>query len=486
MSAPTEDKKETKNLEDLVKEITKLKEQINYFKEEINILNIDKQMKNLKINFLEQRTRIQDEQIFELKNTLTKRIEKIEEKVKKGKIIEESNEGENKNEQESKKEETKIEENKNDEVTKIEEAMKGELKSLGSQLQELEKIKLIKYGNQIIEKKKEEKISEDDGRMDLKFKKDLATNAVKKSSGTQNFSVFKSLKGDAILCWATDEKSIELYDLEKESPIKTKKDAHTKDIYCCRHFLDTKTNSDLLISSSYDNSIKVWNVENMDIPIVTIDKPHSSGFIFSCCVLSHEKLNENYILSSADNDAIIVFDFNGKFIKEGIKFNGYINLLSTYYDKKEDKFLVIDANSRNIEVFDFNDLSKSYRYFKLKIDCVHSYFVIYENESTNQVQLIDSNMNGFIHIWDFHTAECLKSIPIETAINVICLWDKQYAISTGKNKQIKIIDLNEGKVIRSLEVHSKDTLSVQKINLTKYGDCLITHGLDKCLKLWSF
>ena len=46
--------------------------------------------------------------------------------------------------QESKKEEIKIEENKNDEVSKIEEAMKGELKSLGSQLQELEKIKLIK------------------------------------------------------------------------------------------------------------------------------------------------------------------------------------------------------------------------------------------------------------------------------------------------------------------------------------------------------
>ena len=480
-----QEKNETESLEDLKKEITKLKEQIDYFKEEINILNIDRQMKNLKINFLEQRTRIQDEQILDLKTTLTKRIEKIEEKIKNGKIIEDKVD-DNKEDQESKKGEIDIKENKKDEVSKIEDAMKGELKSLGSQLQELEKIKLIKYGNQITEKKKEEKIAEDDGRMDLKFKKDLATNAVKKSSGTQNFSVFKSLKGDAILCWATDEKTIELYDLEKETPIKAKKDAHTKDIYCCRHFIDKKTNSDLLISSSYENSIKVWNVDNMDAPIVMVDKPHSSGFIFSCCILSHEKLNKNYILSSADNDAIKVFDFNGKFIKEGIKFNGYINLLSTYYDKKEDKFLVIDANSRNIEVFDFNDLSKSYRYFKLKIDCVHSFFIVYENENTNQVQLIDSNMNGFIHIWDFHTAECLKSIPIETAINGICLWDNQYAISTGKNKQIKIIDLNEGKVIRSLEFHTKDTLSVQKINLTKYGDCLISHGLDKCLKLWTF
>ena len=224
----------------------------------------------------------------------------------------------------------------------------------------------------------------------------------------------------------------------------------------------------------------------MDTPIVKLDKPHSSGFIFSCCILSHEKLTENYILSSADNDAIKVYHFNGKYVKEGIKFNGYINLLSTYYDKKEDKFLVIDANSRNIEVFDFNDLSKSYKYFKLKIDCVHSTFIIYENEN-NQVQLIDANMNGFIHIWDFHTTECLKSIPINTSVNGICLWDKQFLISTGKNKEIKIIYLNEGKVIRSLGgVHNKDTISVQKVSLSKSGECIITHSLDKCIKLWSF
>ena len=477
MSATTNEKK---TIEDLEKEIKNLKEQIDYFTEEINILNIDKQMKNLKINFLEQRIRIQDEQMLDMKNTFNLKLESIEQKLNGVKINEETKPAEN-----NKKEEKK-EESKNNEVNKIEEAMKGELKTLGSQLQELEKIKLIKYGDKKIEKKKEEEIISDDGRMNLKFKKDIATNSIKKSSGTQTFSVFKSLKGNTILSWATDEKTIELYDLEKETPIKTIKNAHTNDIYCCRHFIDAKTNSDLLITSSYDNSIKVWDIEKMDTPIVSLNKPHSSGFIFSCCILSHEKLTENYILSSADNDSIKVFDFNRKFVKEGIKFNGYINLLSTYYDKKEDKFLVIDANSRNIEVFDFNDLSKSYKYFKLKIDCVHSFFIIYENDN-NQVQLIDANMNGFIHIWDFYTTECLKSIPINTSVNGICLWDKQYLISTGKNKEIKIIDLNEGKVIRSLGgVHNKDTISVQKVSLSKYGDCIITHSLDKCIKLWSF
>ena len=475
MSQPTN---EPKKVEDLEKEIKKLKEQIDYFKEEIDILNLDKQMKNLKINFLEQRLRIQDEQILDMKTTLNKKIEIIEAKLKGAKIEEVSEV----KKEEDKKEDAKKEESQNDEVKKIEEAMKVELKSLGSQLQELEKVKLIKYGEKKVEKKKEEIVA-DDGKMDLKFRKDITDKSIKKSSGTQTFSLFKSVKGDIILAWATDEKTIELYDLKKEIPIKTIKDAHKNDIYCCKHYVDTKTNQDLLISSSYENSIKVWNIENTDAPIVSLDKPHNCGFIFSCCILSHEKMNENYILSSADNDAIKVFDFNGKFVKEGIKFNGYINLISTYYDKKEDKFLVIDANSRNIEVFDFNDLSKTYKYFKLKIDCVHSYFIIHETE--NQVQLIDSNMNGFIHIWDFHTAECLKSISINTSVNGICLWDKQYLITTGKNKEIKVVDLEEGKIVRSIKAHNKDSISVQKTHLSKYGDCIITHGLDKCLKLWS-
>ena len=54
-------------------------------------------------------------------------------------------------------------------MNKIKAAIKGELKTLCSQLQELEKIKLIKYRDKKIEKKKEEEIINDDGRMNLKF-----------------------------------------------------------------------------------------------------------------------------------------------------------------------------------------------------------------------------------------------------------------------------------------------------------------------------
>ena len=473
----------TNNLE---KEIQALKMQMEKFKEEIEILNIDKQMKNLKINFLEQKSKIQDEQISELKKTFLTKINQIEEKMKSKKyeINEESKTL--KTEEEIEKEVEKMEESQKKEIETIQNSMKGQLQSLGVKLEELERIKLIKYGEKKGEAKKEEEINiTDDETMNLKFKKDLATNAPTNSNGMQMFSVFKSLKGESILAWATKSKTIELYDLEKEVPIKTIKNPHTDNIYSCGHFVDTKTNSDLLITSSYDKSIKVWNIDNTDTPIVSIEEAHSNGYIFTPCILSHPKLKENYIISAADDEMIKVFDFNGKFTDKKLRFDGYINLLTTYYDKKEEKFYIIDANSRNVEVFNFEDLS-TYKYYKLKIDCTHSYVVIYEDEVNNKTKLIDSNMKGFIHIWDFHTTECLKTIAIASFVNGICLWDERYLISTGKDKEIKVIDLQEGKVIRKLTGHQRETLSVHKIQLAKYGDCIISNGKDGILKLWAF
>ncbi len=42
-------------------------------------------------------------------------------------------------------------------------------------------------------------------------------------------------------------------------------------------------------------------------------------------------------------------------------------------------------------------------------------------------------MKFFIHIWDFNTEECLKTVFLQTI----------YIACTGRDKKIKIVDLNE-------------------------------------------
>ena len=447
MSLPKTDTKpkieedDPKTMEDLIKEVKKLKEIIAVYKNDITMLKVDKQAKDWKLGFFDQRVRLQDEQIADLKSTV-KELKKSNEEMK---LFLQNEEIESKKRHEKRRE-------------------------------ELIKYENIKYeATDIIE----------DEKIKFEFKKDISSNAPTYCSATQMFSVFKSIKGETLAVWVTKERTIELYDLEKESPIKTIKDAHKKDIQCCRHFLDNKTNTDLIITCAYDKSIKVWNLEKMEKPIIIVENAHSNGYIFTSCILSHEKMDQNYIISGADDEGIKIFDFRGKFTEKKVKCQDYINLLDVYYYKREKKFCIINANSHDIRVYNFDDL-KVYKTYIEKNASSHAHVIVYENEKDDQVQLIDSDMKGFIHIWDFNTEECLKTIFLQTIINGICFWDKQYIACTGRDKKIKIVDLNEGKIVRILNGHEKDTLSVQKIQIDKYGNCLISHGKDGFLKVWAF
>ena len=333
-------------------------------------------------------------------------------------------------------------------------------------------------------KYEETKIIEDE-KIKFEFKKDITSNAPTYCSATQMFSVFKSLKGESLAAWVTKDNTIELYDLEKDSVIKSVKDAHNKDIHSCRHFVDIKNNQDLLITCSYDKSIRVWDIEKLEKPLIDIPNAHSTGFIFTSCILSHEKIDANYIISGADDESIKVFDFNGKFLNKSVKVSDYVNLLDVYFYKREKKFCIINANSHDIRIYNFDDL-KLYKTYIEKNSSSHAHALIYENEKEDKVYLIDSDMKGFIHIWDFDTEECLKTIFLQTIINGICFWNEQYIACTGRDKRIKIVDINEAKIVRLIPGHEKETISVQKINIPKYGDCLVSHGKDGLLKVWSY
>ena len=435
------EEEEPKTLEDLAKEVKKLKEIIAVYKNDITMLKVDKQAKDWKIGFYDMRLKLQDEQIADLKKSV-KELKKNNEEMKQYLQNEET---------ESKKRHQRARE------------------------------QLINYQDM---KYEETKIIEDE-KIKFEFKKDITSNAPTYCSATQMFSVFKSLKGEYLAAWVTKDNTIELYDLEKDSVIKSVKDAHNKDIHSCRHFVDIKNNQDLLITCSYDKSIRVWDIEKLEKPLIDIPNAHSTGFIFTSCILSHEKIDANYIISGADDESIKVFDFNGKFLNKSVKVSDYVNLLDVYFYKREKKFCIINANSHDIRIYNFDDL-KLYKTYIEKNSSSHAHALIYENEKEDKVYLIDSDMKGFIHIWDFDTEECLKTIFLQTIINGICFWNEQYIACTGRDKKIKIVDIKEAKIVRLITGHEKETISVQKVNIPKYGDCLVSHGKDGLLKVWSY
>ena len=269
---------EEKTKEELIAELKNLRAEIDKLNEEIEMVRADNQMKDMRISFFEQTAKLENNRIQEYRKTMGQLRQEIED-LKKMKAEEYFAKNEN-----AAKEEEEEDEPYNEEEIKNSEVMK------------------------------------------LKFAKDIVQNGPNYSGASQMFSVFKSILGKVILAYPTKERSLEIYDLEKDFLIKSIKEAHSSEIYCCRHFVDIKSNKDLLITSSFDKSLKIWDIENSDTPILTIENAHSNGFSFSPCILSNEKLSENFIISGADDESIKIFDFKGKFLDKQIKVGDYVSL----------------------------------------------------------------------------------------------------------------------------------------------------------------
>ena len=425
---------EEKTKEELIAEIKNLREELNKKNEQIDMLEADVQMKEMRVSFFEQTAALENNRINEYRKQISQMKQEIEDLKK----------------------------------------MKAE-EYFAKQDQDIKEEEEEPYDEEEIKNAEVNK---------LKFAKDIVQNGPNYSGASQMFAVFKSLKGEVILAYPTKDRTLELYNLEKETLIKSIKDAHSSDIYCCRHFVDIKSNTDLLITSSYDKSLKIWNLENNDTPLLTIENAHSNGFSFSPCILSNEKLNENYIISGADDEYIKIFDFKGKFLEKQIKVGDYVNYLDTYYEADKKKIFIINGTSRGLKVHDFDDCSVYKTYYE-KEPSPHAYIILHNNETKNRMELIDADMKGFIRIWDFHSAKLIKTIKMETIVNGICLWDTRYLATSGRDTNIKLVDLKSKKIIKKLSGHEKETLSVKKINLSKYGDCLVSLDRNGIIKLWS-
>lgn len=449
------------SLPDLLKEITELKSQVKSLKEEVAILKVDKQMKDFKISFFEQKMSLQDSQISSLKQKLlslqTQKQPNMPEPEKNINNLPELKDN-------NKKENNQIIEN-------------NPPKEENSNIQ---------YKN----KSKENPNN-------LTFVKDLAKNAPNYAVVNQMFTVFKTLSplispSMNLLIYPTKKKTLEFFDLEKEELVKSIPSAHSNDIYACRYFYDKKNFRDLLITSSYDKSIKVWDLFNIFYNsqnekawvTVSITDSHKNGFIYSPYILSHEKLSENFIISGADEDCIKLWDFNGKFLNKEVLFDNYLNYIETFYDPNLKNFYVIVANGDNIKSFNFDDFSL-YKTYQGKKASSHLHVTIRENKENNFWEIIESDFEGFIKIWNFHTAECLEIIPVNFNLNGNCLWNKQFLITTGGDKEIKIVNFKDKKVEGVIRGHLKSVNSVKKIWIEKYGDCLISHAKDGTIKLWA-
>ena len=319
---------------------------------------------------------------------------------------------------------------------------------------------------------------------ELIYKEDICSSAHKTNSIDKVFCAFKSFSGEALVVWGTPQYNIEFYDLGKGKIINTISRAHNQTIFSCRHYANSKHRIDYIITSSYDRTVKVWDLKTFSY-IVNISSAHSGYYIYSVSVLCEEKEDTNYIITSAPNEYMKIWDFNGKYIRNFGQNDESTYFIDVYYDNKEKKNYILNANSVDVKSYSFKN-GELYHKYKGTPQTWHMSVVV--NDTRNQQILIESDGNGNIRLWEFHTANLLKTIASSPTLNLrgICLWNDEYLFAAGNDYQVKLFDLNQGKFIKSFKGHSSTVCSIEKVVHPKYGECLISQGLDGKLKMWVY
>jgi len=147
----------------------------------------------------------------------------------------------------------------------------------------------------------------------------------------------------------------------------------------------------------------------------------------------------------------------------------------------------------DIKSYDFDKGKLYYKYnesddYESKLSII----IIISNEDI--IKLIESNIGGYIKIWNFHTGilinkiQVLKSDLNESFVSLygICLWDNELIFVGCGDKTIKLIDLEKGIVLKSLYGHNESVISIKKFFHPKYGECLISLGEENDnIKLWT-
>lgn len=318
---------------------------------------------------------------------------------------------------------------------------------------------------------------------ELVFKEDICTNAHKTNSIDRVFCAFKSFLGEALVVWGSTSNNLEFYDCEKGKIIKTFHPAHNQTIFSCRHYPDIKQRIDYIITSSYDRTVKIWDYRQASY-VLSIPNVHSGYYIYSVSVLFNHQEENKYIITSSSNDKMKVWDFHGNFLRNfGIDTESTY-FIDVYFNKSTKKYYIINANSVDVKSYDFAT-GNIYHKYKGTPQTWHMSAVV--NETKDGQLLIESDGSGKIRIWDFNTAILLKNIGSSYSLNLrgICLWNDRYLFASGNDYQVKLIDLEEGKFVKSYKGHTSTVCTIEKIMHPKYGGCMISQGLDGKLKLWA-
>ena len=306
------------------------------------------------------------------------------------------------------------------------------------------------------------------------------------------FAVFKTIDNLYLLVYFNNDNDILCYNIIKNINKKVIKNAHSKQIKCIKHFYNHSQKRNLIFTSSRDNKIKIFNVNKNFELILTINnierKISSYGNYYNInCVELFEYKKEMYIIASNYEDLdfkLYSFKNNGQLISN-VQHKIEINCVYFYFDKKRNiPYIIFSGNKYYISSFKFLTLTL----YKIYSDYDKNYY----NISVKIRRMYSKNLlfvaaGGSIKIFNFDTANIIYNIHdnLYKSLNSICIWNKNFLLAGGNDKSIHLIDIKDGKHIKSLYSFKDRITTIKKIYIKDYGEYFFVHTEDGEINLFG-
>ena len=258
------------------------------------------------------------------------------------------------------------------------------------------------------------------------------------------------------------------------------KNAHSYDIHKIKHYYNSLSKNHLLLTSSSDCSIKLWNISSNHISnILKIENCFDGNHCSPFCMLFNK--GDYFILGGSWNKKKQIWNKNGSLIGPFEKSNlKYSQFIETAYI--ENKPYVLLAGEYHSESYDYNNNTiKTYKSYQYK----NQHLVINLFKKNETIYLISGDSCGNVIIFDFLSKNEISSNSVGNYyVYSLCSLNEKYILVGGYNKELKIIDFDNKSIVKNYSAHDERIRGIEKIKIPEKVEYIKSYN-DTEIKLWQ-
>ena len=215
----------------------------------------------------------------------------------------------------------------------------------------------------------------------------------------------------------------------------------------------------------------------MKVNILTINNNnhYSSSILFDN--------NSFYIFCVGGNDYIKVYNSTGDFYKN----LGNNDETRSYIEADEingNKYIIAGGN-KGLNIFNYPSFSNYYCFREDNDTHYHNYAKIVKIKQT--YNLIDAGNYNLIRLWDFKNKNLIKRITSNSSevLRGFMLINDLYLIIGSCDNEIKVFDINNGKLVTKFNKHTNYVIGVKLIKDKDNNPYFVSYSRDNNMYLWS-